>query len=110
MTGFPQAARRELLDPQLRHNLRKATHAIRDKRARAIAELEDWEQLREAGRRIKERALRHLDVHLEASSGRGRRGRERPLGSRWHHGKRCGRRADQGHGKSRGRQGLVAHD
>jgi L-lactate dehydrogenase complex protein LldF len=66
MTGFPQAARRELLDPQLRHNLRKATHAIRDKRARAIAELEDWEQLREAGRRIKERALRHLDVHLEA--------------------------------------------
>jgi L-lactate dehydrogenase complex protein LldF len=64
--GFPQAARAALGDAQLRHNLRHATHAIRDKRAAAVAELEDWEQLREAGRRIKERALRHLDVHLEA--------------------------------------------
>ena len=63
--GFPQAARVALADTQLRHNLRHATHSIRDKRARVVAELDDWEQLREAGRRIKERALRHLDVHLE---------------------------------------------
>src|SRR3712207_7666804 len=30
-----------------------------------VAEVGEWEDLREAGRRIKERALRHLDVHLE---------------------------------------------
>jgi len=66
VTSFPAAASYELRDPQLRHNLRKATHTIRDKRARVIAELDDWEQLREAGLRIKSRALRHLDVHLEA--------------------------------------------
>jgi L-lactate dehydrogenase complex protein LldF len=30
----------------------------------AVAEVPDWEQLREAGRRIKRQALRHLDVHL----------------------------------------------
>ena len=64
--GFPETARVSLQDTQLRHNLRHATHTIRDKRARAVAEVADWEQLREAGRRIKERALRHLDVHLEA--------------------------------------------
>ena len=64
--GFPEAARAELQNAQLRDNLRHATHTIRDKRARAVAEVTDWEQLREAGRRIKERALRHLDAHLEA--------------------------------------------
>jgi L-lactate dehydrogenase complex protein LldF len=64
--GFPQAARVELQDSQLRHNLRHATHTIRDKRAVVVAEVADWEQLREAGRRIKERTLRHLDVHLQA--------------------------------------------
>jgi L-lactate dehydrogenase complex protein LldF len=67
MSGdFPEAARVSLQDAQLRHNLRHATRTIRDKRAQAVAEVADWEQLREAGRRIKERALRHLDVHLEA--------------------------------------------
>jgi L-lactate dehydrogenase complex protein LldF len=64
--GFPAAARVALEDSQLRHNLRNATHTIRDKRLRVVSELDDWEQLREAGRRIKETALRHLDVHLEA--------------------------------------------
>lgn len=64
--GFPQAAAEALKDSQLRHNLRVATHTIRDKRAVTVAELADWEQLREAGRRIKEEAIRHLDVHLSA--------------------------------------------
>ena len=63
---FPVAAKVALQDSQLRHNLRVATHTIRDKRAAAVAELDDWQELREAGKRIKERALRHLDVHLEA--------------------------------------------
>ncbi len=64
--GFPAAARAALDDPQLRRNLRVATHTIRDKRARVVAELEDWEELREAGREIKDHAVRHLDRHLEA--------------------------------------------
>ncbi len=64
--GFPQAAAAALEDTQLRRNLRFATHTIRDKRERAIAELPDWQQLREAGHRIRERTMRHLDVHLEA--------------------------------------------
>jgi len=61
---FPQAARRALADTQLRHNLGHATHAIRAKRAQAVAEVPDWEELREAGRALKERVLRHLDDHL----------------------------------------------
>jgi L-lactate dehydrogenase complex protein LldF len=62
---FADAARPALEDSQLRANLREATHTIRDKRARITGELADWEELREAGRRIKDRAMRHLDVHLE---------------------------------------------
>lgn len=64
--GFPEAARGALADPRLRANLRNATHTIRDKRAASVAEVPDWEELREAGRQIKEQATRHLDRHLEA--------------------------------------------
>jgi L-lactate dehydrogenase complex protein LldF len=63
--GFPAAARRTLADSQLRRNLGHATSTIRAKRARVVAEVPDWEALRDAGAEIKERALRHLDVHLE---------------------------------------------
>jgi L-lactate dehydrogenase complex protein LldF len=63
--GFPEAAKRELGKAQQRRNLRKATTTIRGKRAAVVAEVDDWEALREAGARIKEQALRHLDVHLE---------------------------------------------
>jgi L-lactate dehydrogenase complex protein LldF len=63
---FAAAARPALENVQLRANLRNATHTIRDKRSRVTSELSDWEELREAGRLIKEYALRHLDVHLEA--------------------------------------------
>ncbi|HEY1568682.1 MAG TPA: LutB/LldF family L-lactate oxidation iron-sulfur protein [Solirubrobacteraceae bacterium] len=61
---FPKAARAALADAQLRHNLGHATHAIRAKRAAAVAEVPDWEELREAGRALKERVLRHLDDYL----------------------------------------------
>src|SRR6201996_3504274 len=61
---FPEAARAALADAQLRHNLGHATHAIRVKRAGIVAEVPDWEQLREAGRALKERVLRHLDEYL----------------------------------------------
>jgi len=62
--GFPQAARTALLDTQLRRNLGVATSTIRDKRARVVAERADWEELREAGRTLKRRVLRHLDEYL----------------------------------------------
>ncbi len=62
---FPVAARRALADTQLRRNLAKATSGIRAKRASVVAEVPDWEQLREAGRAIKVRTMAHLDRYLE---------------------------------------------
>jgi L-lactate dehydrogenase complex protein LldF len=63
--GFPKAARGALANSQLRRNIGHATSTIRAKRARVVGEVEDWEALRDAGAEIKERTLRHLDVHLE---------------------------------------------
>jgi L-lactate dehydrogenase complex protein LldF len=65
VTGFPAAARRALADSQLRANLARATTTIRDKRARVVAELPDWEELREAGSAIKDHALLTLPAQLE---------------------------------------------
>ena len=62
---FPRAAKRTLADSQLRANLRGATETIRAKRARVVAELPDWEQLRSAGAAIKDRALLNLGDELE---------------------------------------------
>jgi L-lactate dehydrogenase complex protein LldF len=67
---FPEAAHAHLADQQLRRNLRKATTTIRAKRSAVAGELPDWEQLRDAGRAIKEEALANLDsllVQLEKS-------------------------------------------
>jgi L-lactate dehydrogenase complex protein LldF len=58
---FPEAAHTALRDGQLRRNLKHATTTIRDKRLRAVAELDDWETLRLAGSQIKDRVMRHLD-------------------------------------------------
>ncbi len=63
--GFPAAARESLADSQLRRNLGKATQTIRAKRLRTIAELPDWEQLRESGAAIKARAMATLPEQLE---------------------------------------------
>jgi L-lactate dehydrogenase complex protein LldF len=63
--GFPAAAREALKDTQLRHNLRHATETIRAKRADVVAELPDWEELREAGAQIKDWALNTLPHQLE---------------------------------------------
>ena len=65
VTGFPAAARRALADSQLRANLARATSTIRDKRGRAVDEVPDWEELREAGAAIKDAALLRLDATLE---------------------------------------------
>ncbi|WP_049580180.1 lactate utilization protein B [Streptomyces sp. SBT349] len=65
MPAFPEAAREAVADTRLRSNLTHATHTIRDKRAKAVAELPDWPELRAAGAAIKDRTLRHLDHYLE---------------------------------------------
>jgi L-lactate dehydrogenase complex protein LldF len=64
MPPFPKAARAALADTQLRRNLAYATATIRAKRAAVVAELDNWEALRQAGAAIKDRALRHLDTYL----------------------------------------------
>ena len=61
---FPAAARQALGDTQLRRNLAHATGTIRTKRARAVDELDDWQQLRAAGAAIKDDALAGLDRYL----------------------------------------------
>jgi L-lactate dehydrogenase complex protein LldF len=62
---FPIAAHDNLANTQLRHNVRNATEIIRNRRNTMVAELSDWEELREAGRAIKAHTLRHLDSYLE---------------------------------------------
>ncbi|OEV03918.1 lactate utilization protein B [Streptomyces oceani] len=63
--AFPEAAHDAVRDRELRRTMRHATHTIRDKRARAVAELADWDELRTAGAQLKERTLRHLPHYLE---------------------------------------------
>ncbi|QSB15332.1 lactate utilization protein [Natronosporangium hydrolyticum] len=62
---FPAAATVELGKPQLRENLRNATHTIRDKRLRLVAERDDWEELRASGARIKDGVLARLPELLD---------------------------------------------
>ncbi|HEY2054619.1 MAG TPA: LUD domain-containing protein [Solirubrobacterales bacterium] len=62
--SFESAAREQLRDSQLRVNLRKATRGIRAKRADVVGEVEDWENFRDAGARIKDEALAALPERL----------------------------------------------
>ena len=67
---FPEAAHTALANEQLRSNIRRATSSIRARRGVVVAEVSDWEELREAGRALKDAALRDLDgvlLWLEAS-------------------------------------------
>jgi L-lactate dehydrogenase complex protein LldF len=64
VTSFPEAARAELANVQLRTNLRNATDTIQAKRARVVEELPDWEELRDAGKAIKEDTMANLDRYL----------------------------------------------
>ncbi|MFL5653040.1 MAG: LutB/LldF family L-lactate oxidation iron-sulfur protein [Ktedonobacteraceae bacterium] len=61
---FQSGARQALGNSQLRRNLYKATHTIRAKRGQVVGEMPDWQELREAGRAIKDRVMRHLDTYL----------------------------------------------
>ena len=90
---FPEAARAALADEQLRANLGRATTTIRTKRAAAVAERADWEDLRLAGAAIKDEVLRDLPALLEQLEARRHRGRRhRPLGARRRRGERDRRR------------------
>ncbi|MEP7026390.1 MAG: LUD domain-containing protein, partial [Actinomycetota bacterium] len=64
MPDFPEAAATALANGQLRRNLAHATGTIRVKRAGAVAELDDWQQLRAAGKAIKDHTLAHLGTYL----------------------------------------------
>ncbi|WP_409429930.1 LutB/LldF family L-lactate oxidation iron-sulfur protein [Mycobacterium sp. SMC-16] len=63
--SFPAAARTALADEQLRRNIGHATGTIRAKRLAAIAECDDWEQLRAAGSALKQDVLARLPELLE---------------------------------------------
>ena len=65
MPPFPVGAKKALADSQMRSNIRNATHTIRDKRGRAVAELDDFEQLRQAAADIKDDVLGNLASYLE---------------------------------------------
>jgi L-lactate dehydrogenase complex protein LldF len=70
LPAFPDAAKIALADTQMRRNLGKATSTIRAKRAKVVAELSDWEDLRAAGAALKADVMRHLErylLHLEES-------------------------------------------
>jgi L-lactate dehydrogenase complex protein LldF len=68
--SFPAAARKALKDPQLRRNLAHATSTIREKSGRVIAELPDWQQLRDAGSAIKADVMSRLPELLEQLEGK----------------------------------------
>jgi L-lactate dehydrogenase complex protein LldF len=61
---FRTGARSALANRQLRRNLALATQTIQRRRAEVVGERPDWEDLREAGRMLKRRILRHLDDYL----------------------------------------------
>jgi L-lactate dehydrogenase complex protein LldF len=63
--AFPVAARTALGDTQMRKNIRHATEVIQAKRARVVAEMPDWQQLREAGKQIRQHTMEYLDYYLQ---------------------------------------------
>jgi L-lactate dehydrogenase complex protein LldF len=63
--SFPAAARAAVADAQLRRNIGHATTTIRAKRLAAVAECDDWEQLRAAGSALKQDVLARLPELLE---------------------------------------------
>jgi L-lactate dehydrogenase complex protein LldF len=62
---FPMAAKAMLGDSQLRKNVRHATDVIQGKRARVVGEMPDWQELREAGKQIRQHTMEYLDFYLE---------------------------------------------
>ena len=50
---FPEGAHKTLANTQMRRNLGHATRTIRSKRAQRVAEMPDWEDLRNAAEAVK---------------------------------------------------------
>jgi L-lactate dehydrogenase complex protein LldF len=63
--SFPAAAKQALANDQLRANLGRATSTIRAKRADVVAEVPDWEELRDSAAAIKADVLARLPELLE---------------------------------------------
>ena len=109
MPAFPQAAADSTQDAPLRGNLRHATHTIRDKRAKAVAELDDWAELREAGAAIKDRTP--APSRPLSRAGRRRRSRRPAAHVHWaadaDEANRIVTGLVQETGETRGRQGQV---
>jgi L-lactate dehydrogenase complex protein LldF len=61
---FPEAAKTDLRDTQLRRNVARATDTIQRKRAALVEEKKDWQALRDAGAAIRREALADLDRYL----------------------------------------------
>jgi L-lactate dehydrogenase complex protein LldF len=62
---FPMAAKTAMGNAQLRKNVRHATDVIQTKRARVVGEMPDWQELREAGKQIRQHTMENLDFYLE---------------------------------------------
>lgn len=63
--GFVSAAHAGLDNATQRRNLYNATHSIRAKRAKVVAECDDWQELRAAGSATKQYVAAHLPELLE---------------------------------------------
>ncbi len=64
--AFKQNAHRALNDAQLQAALKNTRPRFVDKRASAVEQLPEFQQLRESARDIKNHTLAHLDLYLEA--------------------------------------------
>jgi L-lactate dehydrogenase complex protein LldF len=62
---FKQAASRKLADPRLQKALKGMGVRLATARARAVQELDNFEQIREEAARIRDHGLAHLDLYLE---------------------------------------------
>ncbi len=108
---FEESARLALANTQLRRNMGKVTQAIRGKRTVVVDEMPDWEGLREAGRAIKERTLRHLDTYLlQLETAVTRAGGQVHWASRRRRGKPDHRGDCPPSRRARGGEDQVAHD
>ena len=62
---FPEGAHKTLANTQMRRNLGHATRTIRSKRAQRVAEMPDWEDLRNAAEAVKFEVASRLPELLE---------------------------------------------
>lgn len=62
---FKEAARQNSSDENLRRNVRRATSITLQKREIVVAEIPDWEGLRQQGHDIRKHSIQKLDFYLE---------------------------------------------